>query len=69
MLEASGGARRVADAAELASVVQELIEHAGKRDSMAQAGVAVARAQGGATERTIDALYRYLGLGHASQKS
>ncbi len=63
LLEAASGARRVADASELAAVVQELIEDPAQREAMAQAGVAVARAQGGATERTIEALERYLGLG------
>ncbi len=63
LLEAAGGACRVANATELARVVQDLVEHPEKREALAQAGMTVARAQRGATDRTIEALERYLGLG------
>ncbi len=65
LLEAVSGCRRVADAHDLEATVRELIEDPYQRESMAQAGLDVARAQGGATDRTIEALSRYLGLGRS----
>ncbi|MFT5198839.1 MAG: 3-deoxy-D-manno-octulosonic-acid transferase [Planctomycetota bacterium] len=68
LLESVSGARRVDDANDLEATVRELIEEPTKRSAMAQAGLAIVRAQGGATDRTIDALSRYLGLGRLTTK-
>ncbi|MDF1839604.1 MAG: glycosyltransferase N-terminal domain-containing protein [Planctomycetota bacterium] len=69
LLEAAGGSKRVADAADLEATVRELIDDPARRQALAQAGFDVARAQGGATDRTIEALSLYLGLGSPGPKN
>lgn len=59
LLEESGGARRVADAEELAAVVGELIEDASRRERMAAAGMRAVEDQKGATERTLALLHAW----------
>lgn len=56
LLEEAGGARRVADAGELAAAVAELAADAGARRRMARAGVAAVERQKGATSRTLATL-------------
>ncbi|MCA9001862.1 MAG: 3-deoxy-D-manno-octulosonic acid transferase [Planctomycetes bacterium] len=65
LLEEGGGALRVQDVAELEAVVRDLIQDPKRRLAMARAGMDVALAQRGATERTVRALEERLGLAPA----
>jgi len=56
LLEEAGAARRLVRPSELGAVMSELLGAAERRAAMAAAGLEVARAQRGATERTLAAL-------------
>jgi 3-deoxy-D-manno-octulosonic-acid transferase len=56
LLERAGGGLRLADSRDLGACLAQLLADPGRRRAMAVAGLAVVRAQKGATRRTLEAL-------------
>lgn len=61
MLRSAGALQEVSDAAELASVVRGLIEQPEKAKAMADAGLAVMKANQGALQKLLDGIGRLVG--------
>jgi len=61
MLRSAGALQEVSDAAELASVVRGLIEQPEKARAMADAGLAVMKANQGALQKLLDGIGRLVG--------
>jgi 3-deoxy-D-manno-octulosonic-acid transferase len=56
----AGAAKRVADATELAHVLQELLQHAPQRQAMRQAGLAFNQQHAGATNRLLKLIEKFI---------